>query len=171
MQSAHNPWEWGRRKYALPTRKDVEKYPDPPEMRGYARRFSRGVRTAGGSAAVKSRWRSVGHHDDFTDNPVALGVAFRRGNFGAICIFDGGIHRRFPHYDFLAGEALHPMQFGEVTASTLYDQTVLHESAGKLTYYTPGASVPCSSPVRDRRPAARTRERRDDSTSRKSWGS
>ena len=56
---------------------------------------------------------------DFTDSPVALGVAFRSGNFGAICIFDGGIHRRFrsPHYDFLAGEALHPMQFGEVCAA------------------------------------------------------
>src|SRR5712671_3166322 len=30
---------------------------------------------------------------------------------------------------------------------------------------TPGASVPCSLPVRDRRLAARTRERPDDSTS------
>jgi hypothetical protein len=74
----------------------------------YGNGISRGVRTAGGSAVVKSRWRPVGHYDDFTDNSVALRVAFRSGNFGAICIFDGGIHRRFrsPHYDFLAGDAL-----------------------------------------------------------------
>lgn len=74
---------------------------------------------------------------DFRDNPAALGVAFRSGNFGAICIFDGGIHRRFrrPHYDFLAGEALHPLQFAEVAARMIYDQTVLDEGAGKVTYY------------------------------------
>lgn len=74
---------------------------------------------------------------DFRDNPAALGVAFRSGNFGAICIFDGGIHRRFrsQHYNFLVDEALHPIQFAEVAARMIYDQTVLDEAAGKVTYY------------------------------------
>jgi hypothetical protein len=74
---------------------------------------------------------------DFMDSPVTLGVAFRSGNFGVVCIYDGGIHRRFrrPHYDFLVGEALHPIQFAEVTGRILYDQTVLHEDATKVTYY------------------------------------
>lgn len=73
---------------------------------------------------------------DFADSPV-LGVALRSGNFGTVCLFDGGVHRRFRRrwYDFLEGEALHPVQFSEVTARILYDRTVLHEDAARVTYY------------------------------------
>lgn len=38
-------------------------------------------------------------------------------------------------YDFLQGEALHPIQFSEVTARIMYDQTVLHDDAKCVTYY------------------------------------
>ncbi|PNG25480.1 hypothetical protein CR492_13235 [Methylocella silvestris] len=74
---------------------------------------------------------------DFMDNPATLGVAFRSDNLGIICIFDGGLHRRFRQhwYEFLAGHALHPLQFAEVAARIIYDQTVLHEDATRVTYY------------------------------------
>lgn len=74
---------------------------------------------------------------DFTDSPVALGASFRTGNFGVVCIFDGGLHRRFRRdwYEYLEGQALHPQQFAEVMARFTYDQTVLHEDAGRVTYF------------------------------------
>jgi hypothetical protein len=74
---------------------------------------------------------------DFTDSPLVLSVAMRSNNLGVICLFDGGVHRRFRKhwFDFLLGEALHPVQFAEVTARMVYDQTVLHEDAQQVTYY------------------------------------
>lgn len=32
---------------------------------------------------------------DFFDNPAILGVGFRTGTLGVICLFDSGLHRRF----------------------------------------------------------------------------
>ncbi len=74
---------------------------------------------------------------DFVDNPATLEVAFRSNNLGIICLFDGGLHQRFrqPWYEFLAGQALHPLQFAEVAARMIYDQTVLDEDAMQVTYY------------------------------------
>src|SRR3569623_1224864 len=74
---------------------------------------------------------------DFFDNPLTLGLGFRSGNLGVVCLFDGGLHKRFrqPWYKFLLREALHPQQFAETTARMIYDQTVLHESAYEVTYY------------------------------------
>lgn len=74
---------------------------------------------------------------DFFDNPVTLGVGFRTGTLGVICLFDGGLHRRFRRqtWDFLAGHALHPVQFAEVAARMFYDSTVLHDDAMRVTYY------------------------------------
>jgi hypothetical protein len=68
---------------------------------------------------------------DFTDSPTVLGLSFRSHTLGAICLFDGGLHRHFrrPWYDFLAAEALHPIQFAEVTARMMYDGTVLDDDA------------------------------------------
>ena len=74
---------------------------------------------------------------DFTDSPVVLGLSFRSHTLGVICLFDGGLHRRFrrPWYDFLSVEALHPIQFAEVTARMMYDETVLDDDAKRVTYY------------------------------------
>ncbi len=74
---------------------------------------------------------------DFMDNPMTLSMGFRNDNLGIVCLFDGGLHRRFrgPWYDFLCGQALHPVQFSEVAARMIYDQTVLHEDAQQVTYY------------------------------------
>jgi len=74
---------------------------------------------------------------DFFDNPVTLGVGFRTGTLGVICLFDAGLHRRFRSqmWGFLAGHALHPVQFAEVAARTFYDSTVLHDDAMRVTYY------------------------------------
>jgi hypothetical protein len=74
---------------------------------------------------------------DFTDSPMALGASLRNHNLGIICLFDGGVHRMFRSswYDFLQGEALHPIQFSEVTARIMYDQTVLDDDAKRVTYY------------------------------------
>jgi hypothetical protein len=68
---------------------------------------------------------------DFVDSPLALTVAMRSHNLGLICIFDGGLHRRFRSgaYAYLEGEALHPVQFSEVFAQMTYEQTLLHEDA------------------------------------------
>lgn len=74
---------------------------------------------------------------DFFDNPVTLGVGLRTGTLGMICLFDGGLHRRFrrPMSDFLTGHALHPVQFAELAARMFYDSTVLHDDAMRVTYY------------------------------------
>ncbi len=74
---------------------------------------------------------------DFFDNPATLGVGFRTGTLGVICLFDGGLHRRFRSqmWDFLAGHELHPVQFAEVAATMFYGSTVLHDDAMRVTYY------------------------------------
>ena len=74
---------------------------------------------------------------DFIDNVTVLGAAMRSGNIGVICLFDGGLHRRFrsPRYEFLFNEALHPMQFNELVGKMFYDQTVLDDRALTVTYY------------------------------------
>ncbi len=74
---------------------------------------------------------------DFFDNPATLGVGFRTGTLGIICLFDGGLHQRFrsPLWKFLTGQALHPLQFAEVAARMFYDSTVLDEAAMQVTYY------------------------------------
>lgn len=74
---------------------------------------------------------------DFTDNVSVLGTAMRIENFGMICVFDGGLHRKFlsSRYEFLAREKLHPMQFNEVVGRIFYDQTVLVEEAHRVTYF------------------------------------
>lgn len=74
---------------------------------------------------------------DFADNPFVLGVAMRSHNLGLICLFDGGVHYRFRSWDYayLADEALHPVQFSEVIARMMYEQTLLHEDATRVTYY------------------------------------
>jgi hypothetical protein len=74
---------------------------------------------------------------DFFDNPSTLGVGFRSGSLGVVCIFDGGLHKRFRRwwYEFLIDEALHPMQFAEVAGRMIYDQTVLDVDATQVTYY------------------------------------
>lgn len=74
---------------------------------------------------------------DFTDSPIGLGASMRTNNLGLICLFDGGLHRRFRGhwYNSLLGETLHPIQFAEVTARMMYDQTVLHDDAKRVTYY------------------------------------
>jgi hypothetical protein len=74
---------------------------------------------------------------DFADSPATLGLGFRTHTLGVVCLFDGGLHRRFrrPWYDFLFGEKLHPVQFAEVTARMVYDQTVLDDDAMRVTYY------------------------------------
>lgn len=74
---------------------------------------------------------------DFFDNLTTLGVGFRTGSLGLICLFDGGLHRRFrsANWDFLNGHALHPVQFAELAARLFYDGTVLHEDATQVTYY------------------------------------
>lgn len=80
-----------------------------------------------------SRFKSF----DFTDSPMVLGAALRNHNLGIVCLFDGGVHRRFRGwwYDFLHGQTLHPIQFAEVTARMMYEQTLLHEDAKRVTYY------------------------------------
>ncbi|MER8542272.1 hypothetical protein NKH17_22945 [Mesorhizobium sp. M1334] len=74
---------------------------------------------------------------DFLNNAVVGGVALRSGSVGLICLFDGGLHRRYlsERYRYLHGRALHPKQFVELSAHLFYDQTVLHEDAQKVTYY------------------------------------
>ncbi|MGK7062901.1 hypothetical protein AB4853_41325 [Bradyrhizobium sp. 1050_B9_N1_2] len=74
---------------------------------------------------------------DFFDNPATLGVGFRTGTLGAICLFDGGLHRHFRSqmWDFLEGHALHPVQFAEVAATTFYGNTTLHDDAMRVTYF------------------------------------
>lgn len=74
---------------------------------------------------------------DFFDNPATLGVGFRTGTLGVICLFDGGLHRRFRSqmWNFLAGHELHPVQFAEVAATMFYGSTVLHDDAMRVTYY------------------------------------
>ncbi|MDN4985544.1 hypothetical protein QY049_20480 [Bradyrhizobium sp. WYCCWR 13022] len=74
---------------------------------------------------------------DFFDNPITLGVGLRTGTLGVICLFDGGLHRRFlsQTWDFLGGHALHPIQFAEVAATMFYDGTVLHDDATRVTYF------------------------------------
>ncbi len=74
---------------------------------------------------------------DYLDNPIVLGAAMRTGNVGVVCLFDGGLHRRFRSHRFanLFTQTLHPMQFSEVAARILFDYTVLHEQAAQVTYY------------------------------------
>ncbi len=74
---------------------------------------------------------------DFIDNSGVAGVALRSGVIGLICLFDGGLHRRFrsKYYAYLDGQKLHPSQFSELTARMFYDQTVLHPDARRLIYY------------------------------------
>jgi hypothetical protein len=73
---------------------------------------------------------------DFSDNSAVLGVAFRSGNLGVICLFDGGLHRRFlsPTYSFLGSELLHPVQFSEIAGRMFYDQVLLHDGAHQVIY-------------------------------------
>ena len=74
---------------------------------------------------------------DFIDNTATVGVAFRTGNLGIICNFDGGLHRSFRYWRFehLLNEKLHPLQFNELAARVFYDQSVLHPGAVKVQYY------------------------------------
>jgi hypothetical protein len=74
---------------------------------------------------------------DFLDNLFIGAAALRSGNLGFVCLFDGGLHRRFrAHaFDYLVGRKLHPMQFAEVVGLMYYDQTVVEPEANKLTYY------------------------------------
>jgi hypothetical protein len=74
---------------------------------------------------------------DFIDHPVTLSAAIRTNNLGVICLFDGGVHRRFrgAAYDYLAAEALHPQQFAELAGRMMYDQLLLQEDANRVTYY------------------------------------
>jgi hypothetical protein len=74
---------------------------------------------------------------DFHDNLAFGGAALRSGDVGFICLFDGGLHRRFRSqcYAYLEGERLHPHQFNEVIGRFYYDQTVLDEEAGRVQYY------------------------------------
>jgi hypothetical protein len=74
---------------------------------------------------------------DFADNLFVLGTAFRSGNTGLICLFDGGLHRRFRAHRFasLSSKALHPMQFNEVVGRMFYDQTVVEQNAQAVTYF------------------------------------
>jgi hypothetical protein len=74
---------------------------------------------------------------DFKDNVAVLGAALRTGNFGVICIYDGGLHRRFRSHwmGFLQGKALHPHQFSEVAGRIFYDQTVLDPEACEVSYF------------------------------------
>lgn len=74
---------------------------------------------------------------DFADNLLALGVGLRTDNIGLICLFDGGLHRRFRagHFSFLENQILHPHQFNEVMGRFFYDQTVLDEAANEVTYF------------------------------------
>jgi hypothetical protein len=74
---------------------------------------------------------------DYLDSPIVLGLAMRTGNVGFVCLFDGGLHRRFRSHRFanLFTETLHPMQFSEVAARIFFDQTVLDERAAQVTYY------------------------------------
>src|SRR5258708_11849538 len=74
---------------------------------------------------------------DFRDNVAVLGAALRTGKFGIVCLFDGGLHRRFRSHwlHFLVNKALHPHQFNEVVGRIFYDQTVLDDQANQITYY------------------------------------
>lgn len=74
---------------------------------------------------------------DYMDSPIVLGAALRSGNVGFVCLFDGGLHRRFRSHRFsnLFAETLHPMQFAEAAARIFFDQTVLDELAAQVTYY------------------------------------
>jgi len=74
---------------------------------------------------------------DYMDSPIVLGAALRSGNVGFVCLFDGGLHRRFRSQRFsnLFPETLHPMQFAEVAARIFFDQTMLDELAAQVTYY------------------------------------
>lgn len=74
---------------------------------------------------------------DYADNVPVLGAALRSNTIGMICLFDGGLHRRFraQHLDFASNKALHPMQFNEILARIFYDQTVLDERSCRVTYF------------------------------------
>lgn len=74
---------------------------------------------------------------DYMDSPIVLGAALRTGNLGFVCLFDGGLHRRFRSHRFvnLFPQTLHPMQFSEAAARIFFDQTVLDERAARVTYY------------------------------------
>lgn len=74
---------------------------------------------------------------DYMDSPIVLGAALRTEHVGFVCLFDGGLHRRFRSHRFanLFEETLHPMQFSEVAARMFFDQTVLDERATQVTYY------------------------------------
>jgi hypothetical protein len=74
---------------------------------------------------------------DFKDNVAVLGASLRTGTFGMVCVFDGGMHRRFRSHwlDFLTDKALHPPQFNEVIGRIFYDQTVLNQEANQVTYF------------------------------------
>jgi hypothetical protein len=74
---------------------------------------------------------------DFADNIAVLGAAIRSNNVGLICVFDGGLHKTFRshHFEFLANEELHPMQFNEVIGKIFFDQTVLDTRACQVTYF------------------------------------
>jgi hypothetical protein len=75
---------------------------------------------------------------DFIDNSLVAGVAIRSGNVGMICLFDGGLHKRFRsgRFAYLDGHRLHPAQFTELVARIFYDQTVLDPEACRVTYYS-----------------------------------
>jgi hypothetical protein len=74
---------------------------------------------------------------DFIDNISVMGAAIRSNNIGIVCVYDGGLHRRFRahHYDFLANQSLHPVQFNEVVGKIFFDQTVLDSRANEITYF------------------------------------
>src|SRR5260221_4584012 len=56
---------------------------------------------------------------DFFASPTTLGVGFRTGTLGLICLFDGGFHRRSRRHirDFLAVQGVDAPQFAEVGAT------------------------------------------------------
>lgn len=74
---------------------------------------------------------------DYSDNAIGLSAAIRFDDIGLICLFDGGLWRRWLGYrtEFIGDKPLHPVQFRELAALMYYDQSVLDPSARGVQYY------------------------------------
>lgn len=74
---------------------------------------------------------------DYSDNAVGLSAAIRFDDIGLICLFDGGLHKRWLEYRyaFIGNNPLHPVQFRELAALMYYDQSVLDPSACDVQYF------------------------------------
>ena len=74
---------------------------------------------------------------DYIDNAVSLSAAIRFDDVGFICLFDGGLHKRWlgHRHSFIGSNPLHPVQFRELAALMYYDQSVLEPAACKVQYY------------------------------------